>query len=95
MLWLSAYPICSMREIWRTPQPSRSKGAGKSLALQWLKAAMDGRQLVEALRAAGHPTDKPDLLVDLIFGTGMAPAWRDGETEVKLARKANHAEIAE
>lgn len=52
------------------------QGAGKSLALQWLKASMDGKQVVDALRAAGHATDRPEVLVDLIFGTGMAPAWR-------------------
>ncbi|MFZ2652678.1 MAG: AAA family ATPase [Burkholderiaceae bacterium] len=63
------------------------QGAGKSLALQWLKAAMDGRQLIETLRAAGHPTDRPDVLVDLIFGTGMGPAWRDGETEILFDRR--------
>lgn len=63
------------------------QGAGKSLALQWLKAAMDGTQLVEALKAAGHPVNKPDVLIDLIFGTGMAPAWQEGETEVTLGRK--------
>lgn len=61
------------------------QGVGKSLALQWLKAALDGRQLVEALRAAGHPTERTDVLIDLIFGSGMAPAWRDGETEVLLS----------
>lgn len=63
------------------------QGAGKSLALQWLKVAMDGRQLVDALRAAGHPTDRPDVLMDLIFGTGMGSAWRAGETEVTLGTK--------
>lgn len=63
------------------------QGVGKSLALQWLKAAMDGRQLVDALKAAGHPTERPNVLVDLIFGAGMAPAWREGQTEVKLDRK--------
>lgn len=63
------------------------QGAGKSLALQWLKVAMDGRQIVEALRAAGHPTERPEVLIDLIFGAGMAPAWRDGESEVSLNRK--------
>ncbi len=63
------------------------QGAGKSLALQWLKAAMDGRQIVEALKLAGHPADRPDALIDLIFGTGMAPAWREGESEVKLDQK--------
>lgn len=63
------------------------QAAGKSLALQWLKAAIDGRQIVEALRAAGHPTDRPEVLIDLIFGTGMAPAWRENETEVLLDGK--------
>jgi hypothetical protein len=63
------------------------QGAGKSLALQWLKAAMDGRQLVETLKAAGHATERSDVLIDLIFGTGMAPAWREGETEVSLDGK--------
>lgn len=64
------------------------QGAGKSLALQWLKVAMDGRQLVDALKAAGHPTDRPDVLIDLIFGSGMAPAWRDGESSIGLDKKA-------
>lgn len=63
------------------------QGAGKSLALQWLKAAKDGRQLVEALRAAGHPVDRSDVLVDLIFGSGMAPAWRERDTRITLANK--------
>ncbi|MCX7376948.1 MAG: hypothetical protein NTY94_09450 [Alphaproteobacteria bacterium] len=51
------------------------QGVGKSLALQWLKIALDGRQVTDQLRAAGHPTDRADVLVDLIFGTGMASAW--------------------
>ena len=59
------------------------QGAGKSLALQWLKIAMDGRQLVEALAAAGHTIDRADVLIGLIFGTGMAPAW-GSKTEVML-----------
>lgn len=63
------------------------QGAGKSLALQWLKAAMDGRQLVDALKAAGHPADRSDVLIDLIFGAGMAPAWRQEETEIGLNGK--------
>lgn len=62
------------------------QGAGKSLALQWLKIAMDGRQLVDALAAAGHPTNRADVLIDLIFGTGMAPAWTS-KTKVMLGRK--------
>ncbi len=64
------------------------QGAGKSLALQWLKVAMDGKQLVDALRSAGHATDRPDVLIDLIFGSGMAPAWREGQTAVTLGSKS-------
>ncbi|MBI4817863.1 MAG: hypothetical protein HY791_16505 [Deltaproteobacteria bacterium] len=30
-----------------------AQGTGKSLALQWLKAALDGRQIVDSLEAAG------------------------------------------
>jgi hypothetical protein len=77
------------------------QGAGKSLALQWLKASMDGRQMVEALRSAGHAVDKPGALVDLIFGNGMAPAWgKDSKvtldnkeiTPAKLSRTGNGKE---
>ncbi len=60
------------------------QGAGKSLALQWLKVAMDGKQIVGALRDASHPTERPEVLIDLIFGAGMAPAWRDGQSEVSF-----------
>lgn len=65
-----------------------AQGTGKSLALQWLKAAMDGKQIVEALRAAGHTTDKPEVLVDLIFGSGMGAAWSDDATEVRFNRRS-------
>jgi hypothetical protein len=60
-----------------------AQGTGKSLALQWLKVAMDGRQIVGALRDAGHSTDKPEVLIDLIFGGGMGASWRQ-DTEVAL-----------
>lgn len=60
------------------------QGAGKSLALQWLKIALDGRQVVDALREAGHPVDRPDALIDLIFGTGMSSAWHADSTVVQL-----------
>jgi hypothetical protein len=63
------------------------QGAGKSLALQWLKLALDGRQIVEALKATGYPVNRPEVLVDLVFGTGMAAAWRDGDTSVTFAGK--------
>jgi hypothetical protein len=60
------------------------QGAGKSLALQWLKVALDGRELVDALRDAGHATERSSVLVDLIFGSGMASAWRAGDTHVEF-----------
>lgn len=60
------------------------QGAGKSLALQWLKVALDGRHLVEALRSAGHLNPRTDVLMDLIFGTGMGSGWRSDETKVSL-----------
>jgi energy-coupling factor transporter ATP-binding protein EcfA2 len=63
------------------------QGAGKSLALQWLKVAMDGRQVVDALKSSGHPTEPSSVLIDIVFGTGMAPAWREGSTEVVFAGK--------
>ncbi|MDJ0763795.1 MAG: AAA family ATPase [Myxococcota bacterium] len=63
-----------------------AQGTGKSLALQWLKVAMDGKQIVSALHDAGHPTEKPEVLVDIIFGTGMGEAWKN-KTRVELNRK--------
>lgn len=64
------------------------QGAGKSLALQWLKTAMDGKRIIEALKVAGHPAERPETRIDLIFGTGMAPAWDDKNgTEICIDRK--------
>lgn len=64
-----------------------AQGTGKSLVLQWLKVALDGKQIVGALRDAGQETDNPDVLIDLIFGVGMGSAWRKGESEVELNDK--------
>jgi len=63
-----------------------AQGTGKSLALQWLKVAMDGRQIVTALRDAGHSADNPEFLIDLIFGVGMGSALRP-TTDVLFNRK--------
>ena len=49
---------------------------GKSLVLQWLKAALDGKYIVETLRDAGEDVSRRTL-VDKIFGVGMSSAWRD------------------
>lgn len=62
-----------------------AQGTGKSLALQWLKAAFDGKQIVAQLRDAGQDVSE-NKLVDLIFGVGMGPAWRP-ETTVTLDEK--------
>ncbi len=63
-----------------------AQGTGKSLALEWLKIAMDGRQIVTTLREAGHATTDPRVLIDLIFGVGMGPALRPN-TKVTFNRK--------
>ncbi|MGO9739976.1 MAG: AAA family ATPase [Roseiarcus sp.] len=62
------------------------QGAGKSLALEWLKIALDGRQVANQLRAAGHPVDRADAVIDLIFGTGMGSAWRPDSTSIRFGR---------
>lgn len=64
-----------------------AQGTGKSLALQWLKTALDGKQIVTALRDAGQDVSKPDVLIDLIFGVGMGPAWGEG-SQVRFDQRA-------
>lgn len=63
-----------------------AQGTGKSLALQWLKVAFDGKQIVNALRDAGHESADARILVDLVFGVGMGSAWRD-ESEIRFDDK--------
>lgn len=53
-----------------------AQGTGKSLVLQWLKAAIDGKYIVQALRDAGQEVSRKTI-IDLIFGIGMRSAWRD------------------
>lgn len=62
-----------------------AQGSGKSLALQWLKAAFDGKQIVSALRDAGHEITDSNV-IDLIFGVGMQSAW-SSETHVFMDNK--------
>lgn len=59
-----------------------AQATGKSIVLQWLKLAVDGRHVTNALRAAGQRVT-PDVVVDLVFGSGMQQAWRVGSTEVR------------
>ena len=56
-----------------------AQGTGKSLALQWLKTALDGKQIVSALLAAGQTVaGEPDVLIDQIFGVGMGQLTKMG-----------------
>lgn len=52
-----------------------AQGTGKSLALQWLKVAIDGKQVISALREAGQKTSNQGEIIDLIFGSGMGSSW--------------------
>lgn len=63
-----------------------AQGTGKSLALQWLKAANDGKYLVTALRHAGQQAKDDRDLIELIFGVGMGAAWRN-DSEILLNNK--------
>lgn len=61
-----------------------AQGTGKSLILQWLKVAIDGKYIVKTLRDAGQGSQT--TLVDMIFGVGMKSAWRS-TTEVLFDQK--------
>src|SRR5436309_2096575 len=63
-----------------------AQGTGKSLILQWLKAAIDGKLIVKTLRDAGQEVSQKTL-IDLIFGVGMGPAWR-ATTQITFDDKA-------
>lgn len=60
------------------------QATGKSLLLQWLKAAVDIGEIAFALKEAGHDVRSAENLLNLTFGEGMAGAWVDGETSVKF-----------
>jgi hypothetical protein len=60
------------------------QATGKSLILQWLKIALDAREVVFALKEAGHDIKSAENLVDLVFGEGMSSAWKEKETTVFL-----------
>lgn len=53
-----------------------AQGTGKSLILQWLKAAIDGKYIVHTLREAGQEVSRKTV-IDLVFGVGMSSAWRE------------------
>src|SRR5580704_17968335 len=70
-----------------------AQGSGKSLALQWLKTALDGKQIVSQLRDAGQNVAEVDKLVDLIFGVGMGGAWTPGTTVTLDSKRITPASI--
>lgn len=63
------------------------QATGKSLLLQWLKIALDGRELTYALKEAGHDVKSSGSLIDLVFGEGMSSGWREGKTSVTFDGK--------
>jgi hypothetical protein len=63
-----------------------AQGVGKSLVLQWLKAAMDGKQILSRLKDAGQEPKDPGSVIDLIFGVGMGGAWSK-KTRVRLGAR--------
>lgn len=70
-----------------------AQGTGKSLALQWLKVALDGRKVVDALRDAGQTAESPEVLIDLIFGVGMGAAWGPDSTVAFNKQKVEPSRI--
>lgn len=53
------------------------QATGKSLVLQWFKAAIDIAEIYPALKEAGQDVKGHHNLLDLIFGEGMSSAWRN------------------
>ena len=53
------------------------QGTAKTLVLEWLKAAVDGRQLAVRLKDAGYVLKDIETTIDLVFGTGMGKGWSD------------------
>jgi hypothetical protein len=54
-----------------------AQASGKSLSLQWLKAAIDGKHIARSLEDAGHSIDDDASLIDLVFGVGMGAGWTE------------------
>lgn len=69
-----------------------AQGTGKSLILQWLKAAIDGKHIARTLRDAGQEVSSKTI-IDLIFGVGMGSAWRTTSEVVFDSRPVSPANI--
>lgn len=50
-----------------------AQGTGKSIALQWLKTAMDGRQIVSASKRRGSSRENPRFLSISSLASGCTP----------------------
>ena len=64
-----------------------AQGSGKSLALQWLKVALDGKQVMTALKEAGNRVNDAAGIIDLVFGNGMGKAWTS-DSRVSFNKKS-------
>jgi hypothetical protein len=64
------------------------QATGKSLVLQWFKAAIDIAEIHSALKEAGHDVRSASALIDLIFGEGMSAAWSENKSMVLLDSKS-------
>ncbi len=71
-----------------------AQATGKSLALQWLKLAVDEMQITDALHEAGFSLRTPEDAVDAYFGEGMRGAWRTETTVVFNGRRVRPETLA-
>jgi hypothetical protein len=63
-----------------------AQATGKSLALQWLKLAVDELEIADALREAGFTLKTPGDAVDAYLGEGMHAAMR-ADTKITFDRR--------
>jgi len=71
-----------------------AQGTGKTLVLEWLKTAIDGRQLAARLKDAGYVLKDVETAIDLVFGIGMGKGWSE-DTVIKLdSRTIDPAQLA-
>ncbi len=63
------------------------QASGKSIFLQLLKLLIDRRQVLDNLESHGYNVSKPEQVLELFFGEGMAGLWKNGETMISWAGK--------
>lgn len=69
------------------------QATGKSLVLQWLKSAIDGKYIVRMLREAGYEVSRKTL-IDQIFGVGTRSSWRENSRVTFEGKNISPATIA-